>query len=140
MKERLTVDYKTKKQRKNYKCMKPFYPDDDLTLRAYTIYNVVTNKHLVRVCPDRTRYPYWYKKVDISYIYEHREEFCFYNWDKLIEVTKIIKPKKDQYNIGKSFDLIEYDLIGDDAPNCRFDDLKKEEFDELLDILIKLEY
>ena len=138
MKELLTVDYTTKKQRRNYKWMKPFYPDDDFPLRAYTLYHVITNKHLVKLCPDRSRYPYWYKKVDISHIIEPREEFCFHKWDKLTEITKIMKPKKDRYNIGVYFDLIEHDLLGDDAPNCWFDDLDKEEFDDLLDILIKV--
>jgi len=88
--------------------------------------------------PERHRFPYWYKKVHIGYMCEPREEFMFYYLDRLTEITKIIKPKKNTYHIGIYFDITEHKLIGDDAPNCWFDDLQKTEFDQLLSVLVKV--
>ena len=137
MKEIYEIDFLHKKQKRRYKYVKPYYPDNDEILRNYSVMVFITNKHLITFSPNRSKYPYWFK-VDISHIYEHRREFGFFNWDKLTEIIKDVKIKKDINDIGLYFDLTEYKLVGDDAPHCWINELTKEEFEELLGILIKV--
>ncbi len=135
MKDIRTMNLLHKDYKREYKFIKSFYPNDDEPLKNYSIIDYITNKHLIIFIPDKYNYPYIYKTVDISHIYEYRREFCFFNLDKLTEITIIVNPKKDRYQLGLYFELFKHNIIGDDAPNCWFNKLTIREFEELLEIL-----
>jgi len=76
--------------------------------------------------------------IDISHVYEFRNEFRFLNLEKLNDISEYIKPKKERYDLGIYFDLPEYKLLGDDVPNYWFQKLIEQEYREILRILLEL--
>ena len=137
MREIQIIDFLHKKNKRLYKSIKDFYPDNNEILRNYKLNEYITNKHLIIFEPNRYDYPDWCG-VDISHIFEYRREFCFYNLEKLTEITKYVKEKKQRYDIGLYFDLFEQKIVGDDAPNHWLDKLTLSEFEKLLELLPKV--
>jgi hypothetical protein len=127
---------KSKKKTEIYEQLNDYH--SDMVLRSYPKLDVITNKHLIRLEPDRwEEYPIIYGTKNISDIFEYRNEFCFFNLDKLTEICKNIKPSKDKFELGLYFDVDE-EIRGDDAPHHWLNELTRQEYLELLDILSRV--
>ncbi|MFX1391678.1 MAG: hypothetical protein ACFE9Z_16555 [Promethearchaeota archaeon] len=137
MREVRVIDLLQRKYKRYYKLIKQYYPNNDEILKNYRLNEYITNKHLIIFDPFRFDYPNWCGG-DISHIFEFRREFCFYHLEKLTDITKYVKEKKQLYDIGLYFDLFEHNIVGDDAPNHWLDKLTLSEFETLLDLLPKL--
>ena len=104
--------YSFKHQLKLYELMRKYHSDD--ILRNYPKLEVITDKHVIRFEPNQYGYPFWLD-INISDIYQYREEFNFFNISKLTNICKYIKPRKNRYGIRLYFE-INQKIVGDDAP------------------------
>ena len=137
MKEKRVVNLLSKKEKRLYKLIKQYYPDDsDEILMHYSWKDYITNKHLITLGPNRERFPDNWYGVDVSHIFKHRREFRFFNLDKLTEICTDVIEKKQRYNLGLYFEP--EGLYGDDAPNHWLEKLAVSEFEELLSLLKKV--
>ena len=112
------------------------YHSNDV-LRNYPSLEVITNKHFIHFQLYDETYPLWYGN-DISHVYEFRNEFRFLKLERLTDICKNIKPKKNRYELGLYFDLYEYNLVGDDAPNHWLNRLTENEYQIVLRLLAKV--
>ncbi len=132
---RMQVHNSFNQQIELHEIMRKYYPDEILSKVPFL--EVITNKHFIMTEPfSHEIYPLWLG-VDIAHEYEPRNEFIFYNLDKLTDICKYIKPKKDRYEIGLYFDLKEHNLIGDDAPHYWFEGLTNLQYKNILSALLK---
>jgi hypothetical protein len=118
-----------------YETLSRYHSDE--VLRNYPFLEVITNKHFIHFDTYNQNYPLWFNH-DISHVYEFRNEFRFFNIEKLTDICRNIKPKEEQYDLGLYFDLPEYKIFGDDAPNQWLKELTEREFRDILNLLSKL--
>jgi len=124
---------KFRENEKIYELLSEYH--SDTTLRNYPKLEVITNKHLIRFEPDRwEEYPIIYGSKNISDIFEYRNEFCFLNLDKLTEISKNIHPDKEKFDLGLYFD-VDREIRGDDAPHHWLNDLTRNDYLTLCDLL-----
>ena len=108
------VSSRFKRTTKIYETLSKYHSDG--VLQNYPFLEVITNKYLIHFEFYDEEFPLWCGHK-ISHAYVFRKEFKFLNIERLPDICKYIKPKKERYEIGLLFNLPEYNLFRDDEPN-----------------------
>ncbi|MBD3211974.1 MAG: hypothetical protein GF311_05125 [Candidatus Lokiarchaeota archaeon] len=123
---------KINKKLKLYEFLRQYHSDDEL--RNYPMLQVITKRHYIDFEQYRRKsYPKWFGR-DVSHILEYKNEFCIYNLSQLTDICKNVNSKKDKYEIGLYFDLDD-EIRGDDGPHIWIENLSKEQYIKVLDVL-----